>query len=65
MQAGFGAAVDYALSQGLDWIWARNQRLAAKLRSGLGKLPGVTVHDHGRQLCSIVSFSKVCAVALC
>ena len=60
MQVGFGVAVEYALDVGLEWIWARNQRLATLLRDGLRSIPGVRVHDHGRQLCSIVSFSKVC-----
>lgn len=59
LQAGLGVAVEYALSLGLDWIWQRNQVLAASLRQQLAKLPGVTVIDHGRQLCSIVGFYKV------
>lgn len=52
-------AVEYALGHGLDWIFGRIQRLAAFLRAELRRLPGVAVHDHGRLLCGIVSFSKV------
>lgn len=59
MQAGFGVAVQYANQLGLDWIWERVQQLAAELRSKLRSLPGVTVHDRGRLLCGIVSFTKV------
>ncbi len=51
--------MDYALAQGLDWIWQRNTKLAAKLRSRLAALPGVKVHDKGKNLCAIVTFSKV------
>jgi selenocysteine lyase/cysteine desulfurase len=59
LQVGFGIALEYALSLGMDWIWARVRHLAALLRERLNSLPGVTVHDHGRVLCGIVSFTKV------
>ena len=58
-QAGLGVAVRYANELGLDWIWERIQQLAADLRSKLRGVPGVTVHDRGRLLCGIVSFTKV------
>ena len=58
-QAGLGVAVQYANQLGADWIWERIQQLAAELRSQLSRIPGVTVHDRGKLLCGIVSFTKV------
>lgn len=63
VQVGLGIAVRYANELGLDWIWERVQFLAAELRTKLSGLPGVQVHDKGRVLCGIVSFSKVCVPA--
>ena len=54
---GLGAAIDYALSWGLDTTWGRISTLAKGLREQLGALPGVTVHDLGRERCGIVSFA--------
>lgn len=54
---GLGVALDYALSWGIDLIWARIQALAATLRARLEALSGVTIHDLGRQRCGIVSFA--------
>ncbi len=54
---GLGAAVDYALDLGLDAIWTRVARQAALLRSRLGDIPGVTVHDAGAIQGGIVTFS--------
>jgi len=54
---GLGKAIDYALDLGLDRIWHRIQFLAGFLRSRLGEIPGVTVHDNGDLLCGIVTFS--------
>ncbi|CAL5229328.1 g12634 [Coccomyxa viridis] len=56
--AGLGVAARYANELGVDWIWERVQELAAELRSRLRSIPGVTVHDRGRLLCGIVSFTK-------
>ena len=59
LQAGLGVAARYANELGVDWIWERVQELATELRSRLESIPGVTVHDRGRLLCGIVSFTKV------
>jgi cysteine desulfurase / selenocysteine lyase len=55
---GLGAAIDYALSFGLDRIGERNKFLSNMLRTGLADIPGVQVHDLGATLCSIVTFTK-------
>ncbi|HEX4868330.1 MAG TPA: aminotransferase class V-fold PLP-dependent enzyme [Acidimicrobiales bacterium] len=54
---GLGAAVDHALSWGLDAIAARNATLAAGLRDRLSAIPGVTVRDRGARLCAITTFT--------
>jgi len=56
-KVGLGAAVDYALSLGLDPIWERVSSLGAYMRSCLGAIPGGTLHDLGRVKCGIVSFT--------
>ena len=50
-------AVEECLQLGIGRIWSRICQLAAILRQGLHGLPEVTVQDHGRQLCGLVSFT--------
>lgn len=56
-QLGLAAAIDYALSWGIDAIEARLVAVAEQLRSRLQELPGVEVHDQGRRRCAIVTFT--------
>ncbi|MBK9179879.1 MAG: aminotransferase class V-fold PLP-dependent enzyme [Acidimicrobiales bacterium] len=56
-KVGFGVAVDYAVSLGLDSIAERVGGLAEGLRARLGSIEGVAVHDGGRRRCGIVSFT--------
>lgn len=54
---GLGAAVDHALGVGVDAGWSRLQALAARLRTQLEDVTGVTVHDKGEVQGGIVTFS--------
>jgi len=54
---GLGVAVDYALSWGLEAIEVQINELARSLRERLARCAGVRVHDHGENLCGIVTFS--------
>jgi len=54
---GMGAAVDYALSLGMDAIWARIQQVAATLRARLAQIDGVSVTDAGPVKSGIVTFA--------
>lgn len=53
---GLIAAARYAMSLGIEEIAATVSGRAAHTRSLLAEIPGVTVHDLGRQLSGIVSF---------
>ncbi|MFT7558590.1 MAG: cysteine desulfurase/selenocysteine lyase [Flavobacteriales bacterium] len=55
---GLGCAIDYALAIGLLNIEARVVSLGAALRKKLSSIPGVELHDLGKQQCGIVSFTK-------
>lgn len=54
---GLGAAVDYALDLGIAAVASRIRTLAEDLRTRLAALPGVAVHDLGRERCGIVTFA--------
>ncbi|RIK38982.1 MAG: aminotransferase [Chloroflexi bacterium] len=56
-KVGLGVAIDYALNWGLDAIWERVSLLAARLRSRLAEIPGVTLTDLGSTKCGIVTFT--------
>jgi cysteine desulfurase / selenocysteine lyase len=55
-KVGLGVAVDYALEVGIEAAWERILALAARLRAGLGELPGVTLLDRGEVQGAIVTF---------
>lgn len=52
---GMGAAVDYALRQGVPECGARALALANRLRVGLAPIEGVQLLDRGRTQCAIVT----------
>ncbi|MBS1837420.1 MAG: aminotransferase class V-fold PLP-dependent enzyme [Actinobacteria bacterium] len=54
---GLGAAVDYALTLGVETIEARVVELATHLRGALGAVDGVRVQDRGLRRCGIVTFT--------
>ena len=56
LRAGLGAAVEYALSVGIDRIHQRSAMLAERLRAGLEGIPGARVLDLGVERAAIVSF---------
>ena len=56
LQVGLGKAVQYCQQQQITRSWPRIQSLAAFLRLLLAEA-GAQVHDHGAQLCGLVSFT--------
>jgi len=54
---GLVTAIEYALDIGIEAIGERVTALAAGLRTALGELAGVAVHDQGRRRCGIVTFT--------
>ena len=54
---GLGVATAYALDWGIDITYSRIQALAGALREHLATIPGISVHDIGRERCGIVTFS--------
>jgi selenocysteine lyase/cysteine desulfurase len=54
---GCAAATRYARNVGIDAIAQRTPSLAARLRTLLGFIPGVSVLEHGRQLGGLVTFA--------
>ncbi|MFJ7311574.1 aminotransferase class V-fold PLP-dependent enzyme [Pseudomonas sp. NPDC098747] len=54
---GLGAAVEYALAQGIEPMWQRIQQLASYMRQRLAQIPGVTVRDQGIEQSGIVTFT--------
>jgi selenocysteine lyase/cysteine desulfurase len=54
---GMGAAIDYALELGIEAIWQCVEPLAARLRTALAEIPGVTVRDLGAVKGGIVTFT--------
>lgn len=57
LRLGLGAAVDYALSLGLDEIRTEIRARAGRLREGLTRLTGATLHDIGSEQSGLVTFS--------
>ncbi|MEM9636921.1 MAG: aminotransferase class V-fold PLP-dependent enzyme, partial [Pseudomonadota bacterium] len=55
---GLTVAASYALELGMDRIEARIAHLSGYLRAALQEIPGVSLHDLGKQLNGIVSFTK-------
>jgi selenocysteine lyase/cysteine desulfurase len=56
-KVGLARATDYALEWGVDAIWARVAASGERLRTLLGEVDGVTIHDPGALRCGIVTFA--------
>jgi selenocysteine lyase/cysteine desulfurase len=52
---GLGEAARYALDVGIEVAHERSSALAARLREGLARIPGVRTLDRGREPCAIVT----------
>ena len=57
LSLGLGKAIEYALEVGVGRIWQRIQFLATLMRRQLAGMEGITVHDNGKLLSGIVTFS--------
>ncbi|MDY6911917.1 MAG: aminotransferase class V-fold PLP-dependent enzyme [Chloroflexota bacterium] len=57
--AGLGAGVNFVLSQGIEELMGRKEKLTALLIQGLGSIPGVTIYGSGdaRKQMAVVSFN--------
>jgi selenocysteine lyase/cysteine desulfurase len=55
---GLAEAVRYARTLGMSAIEDRVMKMGALLRRALQQVPGVTIHDLGRNPCGIVTFQK-------
>jgi cysteine desulfurase/selenocysteine lyase len=55
---GLGYAADYASNIGLHLIEQRIRMLASRLRTTLSDISGVEIHEQGKELSGIVTFSK-------
>lgn len=56
-KVGLAVALRYTADIGIENIAQRNLHLAASLRSGLEQLPGVSVHDKGKNQGALVTFA--------
>ena len=56
-KVGLARAIDYALEWGIEAIWERVSALGERLRTLLGEVEGVTIHDPGAVRCGIVTFA--------
>lgn len=54
---GLKEAVSYALGLGMNAIWDRIQKLGRRLRTDLGEIESLSLHDMGRTRGGIVTFS--------
>lgn len=54
---GLGVALDYANRLGIDAIWTRIKYLSQIIRSKLGTIPSINLHDLGENKCGIVTFT--------
>jgi cysteine desulfurase/selenocysteine lyase len=57
MHLGLGTAIDHLLALGIGPVAERVGGLGDRLRSFLGGIDGVTVHDGGAERCGIVTFT--------